>query len=108
MATRVAQDETLRILHGAIGCGTEAGELLDAVKRYIFYGKPIDRTNIIEELGDIEWYMAIIRDVLNVSQEEVQQLNISKLQKRFPEKFTEADAIDRDLQAERDALEGRS
>lgn len=31
-----------RLMHGAIGCGTESGELLDAIKKYIWYGKDLD------------------------------------------------------------------
>ena len=96
------------LLHGAIGLATEAGEMLDAVKRSLFYGADLDRTNLIEELGDLEWYMAVIRDALDVTQEEVQRINIDKLRARYPEKFTQQHALDRDLDRERTVLEGRS
>lgn len=54
-----------RLLHAAIGLCTESGELLDAYKKHIFYGKPLDHVNIKEELGDICWYMAIVCDVVH-------------------------------------------
>jgi NTP pyrophosphatase (non-canonical NTP hydrolase) len=95
----------LRLLHGAMGCGTESGELLDAVKRYIFYGKEVDEVNIIEEMGDIEWYLAILRDLLGVSQEDVQRRVIKKLSVRYGEKFSEVGALVRDFLKEREALE---
>lgn len=95
------------LLHGAIGLATEAGELLDAVKRALFYGGSLDRTNLIEELGDLEWYMAVIRDALDVEQAEVQRINIEKLRARYPEKFTRQDALNRDLRREREVLEQR-
>lgn len=97
---------TQRILHAALGISTEAGELLDAVKKSLFYGKPLDRTNLIEELGDLEWYMAVLRDELGVTQEQVQAVNLAKLQIRYPERFTSEAATVRDLEAEREALEG--
>lgn len=95
------------MLHGAIGVATEAGELLDALKRSVYYGQPLDRTNLIEELGDLEWYMAVLRKALDVSQEEVQRINIEKLRARYPEKFTDTHALHRDLDRERDVLEGK-
>ena len=96
------------LLHGAIGLATEAGEMLDAIKRALFYGAELDRTNLIEELGDLEWYMAVIRDALGVDQDEVQRINIEKLRARYPEKFTQEHALERDLERERTVLENRS
>ena len=46
----------VRILHAAIGCVTESGELLDALKKQIFYGRELDVVNVKEEAGDILWY----------------------------------------------------
>ena len=93
-------------LHGAIGVATEAGELLDAVKKALFYGKPVDETNILEECGDILWYMAAIADHYGFTFEQAMERNIAKLKKRYPEKFTEEFAEHRDLTSERKALEG--
>jgi len=94
-----------RILHGALGCGTEAGELLDAVKRSIFYGQKLDRVNLIEELGDLAWYMSILMIELESSWEEVWTANIGKLKKRYPLKFDMEKALKRDLTKERYTLE---
>lgn len=93
------------LLHGAIGLATEAGELLDALKRAMYYGARLDRTNIIEELGDLEWYLALIREALGVSQDDVQRINIEKLTARYPERFTSDGALNRDLTRERAVLE---
>ena len=49
-----------RLLHGVIGLVTETSELLDAIKKSLFYGKPLDKTNLIEELGDLLWYKYIV------------------------------------------------
>lgn len=95
-----------RLIHGMIGLCTETGELQDAIKKQLIYGKPLDITNIIEEVGDLMWYLAIILDACGSSFEQAFDRNIAKLKKRFPDKFTEHAALNRDLDAERAALEG--
>ena len=94
-----------RLLHAGIGLATESGEFLDALKKHIFYGKPLDRTNLKEEIGDLQWYCAIALDELDSSFEEVQETNIAKLKARYPDKFTEERAETRDLVKERKILE---
>lgn len=92
--------------HGIVGIATEAGELLDAMKKHVFYGKPIDDVNLKEELGDLMWYMALICQFKGWTFDEIQKLNIEKLKKRYPDKFTSEHAEKRDLIAERKVLEG--
>lgn len=96
------------LLHGSMGVMTESGELLDAVKKFIFYGKDLDVVNIEEEIGDIMWYIAIICKSLKLDLQTILEKNISKLKKRYPEKFTEDKALNRDLNAERSILEERN
>lgn len=76
--------EKADLLHVTVGVSGEAGELLDAVKKACIYGKQIDVENIIEELGDIEFYMSRVREIVGVSREETLQYNIIKLGKRYP------------------------
>lgn len=94
-----------RVLHAAFGLVTESAELLDAIKKATFYGKALDVTNIKEEAGDILWYLAILFDALGTDFETEQARVIAKLRARFPEKFTETAAFDRDLAKEREILE---
>lgn len=102
---RCNNDSFMDILHGAIGISTEAGELLDAIKKHIYYGKKLDLINVKEEIGDIFWYTALICSRLNVSFEEIMRTNIEKLKARYPNKFTEDKAINRDIERERSILE---
>ena len=95
-----------RLLHGAMGIVTEAGELMDAMKKVMFYKRELDRINLIEELGDLFWYVALMCDELGVSFDEVMQKNIAKLMARYPEKFTVEDEQNRKLGVERGVLEG--
>lgn len=93
------------MIHSAMGIFTEAAEFLAAVYASCFGETPFDTTNAVEELGDLEWYMAVMRKRLGVSQERVQRINIAKLRARYPEKFAADDALNRDLGNERAVLE---
>lgn len=99
-------DRNIRLLHAAIGATTEAGELLDSLKKAIFYGTELDVVNFKEELGDLLWYIAIAYDELDGSFEDGMDVNIAKLKARYGEKFDAARALKRDLATERKILEG--
>lgn len=75
--------EKCHLLHMAVGVSGEAGELLDGIKKYVVYEKPLDLENIIEELGDIEFYMQGIRQQLGISREVVLRENMAKLSMRY-------------------------
>lgn len=97
-----------RLVHAGMGLTTEVAELVDALKKTVFYGKPLDLVNLKEEVGDVFWYLAIVADVCGFSFEEAMETNIKKLRARFPDKFTEAHAITRNLETERAILEGQN
>lgn len=74
----------------------EAGELFDAVKKFVIYNKPIDRANVVEELGDLEFYMEGVRAAFDITREETLEANMSKLEKRYPGfKYTDQRAQNR-------------
>ena len=102
---RLNDDGMIRILHGAMGLNTEAGELMDALKKHIFYNKPLDKSNLFEELGDLFWYMALICDELGFDFETIMEKNIAKLKVRYGHKFSSEKAEHRDIAKERDAFE---
>lgn len=67
------------LLHMVVGVSGEAGELLDAVKKAVIYNKQLDRENLIEELGDLEFYMEGVRQAIGVTRETVLLHNMEKL-----------------------------
>ena len=71
------------IIHMIMGICGEAGELLDAVKKAIIYRKNLDITNVIEELGDIEFYLEGFRQSVGISRDETIKENMDKLSKRY-------------------------
>lgn len=93
-------------LHMVIGISTEAGELLDAYKKHFAYGKELDTVNVEEEIADIIWYVSNLCRLKNIDFEKALQRNIDKLKARFPEKFNQENALNRDLDVERKILEG--
>lgn len=86
-------------LHCAIGISSEAGELLDAFKKIAIYNKPMDRANVVEELGDLEFYMEALRQQTQITREETLTANIHKLSKgdkaRYKEGYSDKAAIER-------------
>lgn len=88
--------EKAHLWHMATGVAGEGGELLDAFKKHCVYNKPLDRENVIEELGDLEFFMQAIRDQLGVTREETLFDNKMKLSKRYQQlHYTDAEAHDR-------------
>lgn len=97
-------EQTGRLLHAGMGLCTEAGEFMDALKRFIYYGKPFDPVNLKEEAGDILWYVALLCNALEVDMQDVMDTNIAKLKARYGEKFSSERAVNRDLESEREVL----
>ena len=59
----------INILHGAIGIQTEIAEIYEAFSEVDpeFLDEDVDMVNIVEESGDIAWYLAIIHRELDIS-----------------------------------------
>ena len=77
-----------RLLTAAFGMSAEAGEFTEVIKKIILQGKPYNKDNVFHlkrELGDICWYLAQACMALDVTFEEVLQLNYEKLSARYPE-----------------------
>lgn len=107
-AARAMDHRLSRVMHAMMGMVTELGELMDPVKKHLIYGKPLDLPNLGEEIGDGNWYSSgVLCDALEMRLEDIWERNIAKLRVRFPDKFTEEQALNRDLDAERKALEAK-
>lgn len=103
---RLTNPQVVHLLHAAMGMVTEAGELMDMLKKHVFANKPLDLVNAGEELGDSMWYIAKGVDSIRALMSEVMQQNIDKLRIRFPDKFSEHHSLNRDVTVERTFLEG--
>ena len=75
--------------HVALGVCGEAGEFADCIKKHTIYKQPLDTVNALEELGDLLWYVSVAAHELGFNLTEVAVVNITKLNKRYPEKYTD-------------------
>ena len=76
-----------RLLTASVGVCAEGGEFMEIVKKMAFQGKPYNEDNIYHmkrELGDIMWYLAQACIALDVSFGELVEMNVEKLQARYP------------------------
>jgi NTP pyrophosphatase (non-canonical NTP hydrolase) len=71
------------LIHMIMGVSGEVGELLDAIKKSVIYQKPMDMENIVEEFGDIEFYLEGLRQGLGISRQDTLKANINKLSVRY-------------------------
>lgn len=94
------------MIHMILGIQTESAELADILKKNIAYGKPIDWINYEEEIGDLMWYIINLCRMTGFNLEDILDKNIAKLRQRYPDKFTTNLALNRNLDAEREILEG--
>jgi NTP pyrophosphatase (non-canonical NTP hydrolase) len=75
------------LLCGAIGLGSESGELQEIVKKLLFQGKPLDEDTVFHmkrELGDIIWYWINACRALDLDPNDVIEENVRKLENRYP------------------------
>jgi NTP pyrophosphatase (non-canonical NTP hydrolase) len=76
-----------RLLTGAVGINAEGGEVMEIVKKLIFQGKKWDDEttyHLKRELGDVMWYVMQCLIALDTDMEEIVEMNIDKLKKRYP------------------------
>ena len=76
-----------QLLTAALGLTAESGEFTEVVKKIVFQGKPYNEDNVFHmkrELGDICWYIAQACMALDTSFDEIIEMNVDKLKKRYP------------------------
>ena len=75
------------LFNGVLGLAGEAGECADLVKKHCYQDARPIHDALIDELGDVMWYVAETAGALGVSLEEVAARNVEKLKKRYPGGF---------------------
>ena len=76
-----------QLLTAALGLAAESGEFTEVVKKIILQGKPYNEDNVFHmkrELGDICWYLAQACMALDTTFDEIIEMNVEKLEKRYP------------------------
>lgn len=96
-----------RFSHAVTGLGTETGELLTEMKKTVFYGirdGKIDVEKVKDESCDLLHYFIMLTNVLGITFDELIELNIVKLKKRFPNGYSKESWLNRDKDAERETM----
>lgn len=81
------------LINGVMGLCGESGEAIDIVKKHLAHGHELDKNHLIEELGDIAWYLVETAYSLDIDLESVLKQNIEKLKKRYPNGFDKERSI---------------
>jgi len=68
---------------------------VDYIKKIVFHGHKYEQDKLIEELGDLMWYVSALANFYKIDMNEVLNKNIEKLLKRYPNGFTKSDSIKR-------------
>ena len=112
------EDSIGRMVHASMGISGEAGEILltipdgdchyyaseiaiaaskiiDDVKKTWIYGKELDKENVLEECGDILFYVSVLLAECGFTIGDAMRHNVAKLQKRYPEGYSDQHAIAR-------------
>lgn len=96
------------LLRGFAGLSSEAGELLNRYKKFMYYhGESFTRDEILDGLAKLFCYMRMVIGKHDSSVEEVMCINMAKLGSRYPDGYTHDKAIthQRDKKAERVAID---
>ena len=83
------------LVNGVMGLCGESGEAIDIVKKYLAQGHELDTEHLAKELGDIAWYLAETATAIGYDLDDIFQMNIEKLKKRYPKGFSVDHSINR-------------
>jgi len=76
---------------GVMGACGEAGEMIEVLKKHRFQEREFDRARLLNELGDLMWYIPRVCDALGVTMTEVARANLAKLAERYPDGWNAED-----------------
>ena len=75
--------EDFELLHMAVGIAGESIELLESIFKTFTADSDKDMVNLVEELGDLEFFMEGFRKCLGIKRLDTLSANIDKLSKRY-------------------------
>lgn len=85
------------LMQACLGLCGESGEVADAMKKHLFHDKWVTKEELLLEIGDVLYYIAMAASAFSMTMTELAEMNIRKLWKRYPEKaqaFLEAQNIE--------------
>ncbi len=98
LASRTAKDHGIfqkNLAEYGMGVSEEGGEVCGSIKKVVFHGHDLDREKTGGELGDVLWYVSQTARILGYTLEEIAQMNIDKLNKRYKNGFSTEASVKR-------------
>lgn len=99
LAKRTSRDDLTpenHLMNGLLGLAGESGECCDLLKKRWFQDGRAIYADLVDELGDVLWYVSETASALGVMLNDVAQHNIDKLKKRYPDGFDSDKSLHRD------------
>ena len=94
-AEAIEDEKIIHLLDWCLGLSGETGEVLDLIKHKVFHKEKADLMELAKELGDVMWYVSAICTTCEISLDDVQKLNILKLQHRYNKGYSTKDSAAR-------------
>jgi NTP pyrophosphatase (non-canonical NTP hydrolase) len=69
--------------HAGRGVADESGEINKVIKHHLDYEQELNMANLIEELGDMRFYLQAIQNLYGLTDEVILQANAVKLSVRY-------------------------
>lgn len=85
------------LLNAVCGLNGEAGECIDLVKKHYFQGHDLNEDELVDELGDVLWYAALLCEAMGTCLDRVMLHNVEKLKARYPEGFDADHSVNRTI-----------
>lgn len=84
------------LVHDALGIAGESGEVVDLIKKHYAYDKPLDTEKLIEEIGDLLFYIQSLCNHLGIPPDFIIKRNMEKLRARYHTgQYSDTQAISR-------------
>lgn len=90
-----ATPNKLEMSHMALGLSSDVGEVTDVIKKYVYYNQPLDIEHLMEELGDVEFFLERIRQLAGLTREKILAANVAKLTQRYGSAYSDRAAKER-------------
>ena len=85
-----------KLINAALGLSGEVGEVNDVIKKHLAQGHPLNVEKIIDEAGDVLWYLSELAEVMGTTLSDIAEGNIRKLSARYPEGFSSNRSMNRE------------
>lgn len=81
------------LLNHILGLCGEVGEVAELIKKDLYHSRPIPEGKMLDELGDVLWYLTALATDFDLNLSDIAQHNIDKLRARYPDGFVQGGGI---------------